>query len=158
MLSSWESRKNASFAIRTKLWDDRFKQLHPHEPYLIWVRANIAEAKDVLMCSRKITLGCVNRALKGTLLISGSEAVWGPLSASFHLSIWWVVSGLDGHTVFTNLDLILATNMRTLMDKLNLLVSGNSGWCQIRIWRSWYKSPVFQFALNQNHLGMRSDV
>ena len=33
----------------TKLWTDRFKQLHPHELHLIRVRANIVEPKDVLI-------------------------------------------------------------------------------------------------------------
>lgn len=32
---------------RMKLWTDRFKQLHPHELYLIAVRANIVEPKNV---------------------------------------------------------------------------------------------------------------
>lgn len=41
----------ASLAMNegTKLWTDRFKQLHPHELHLIRVRANIVEPKDVLI-------------------------------------------------------------------------------------------------------------
>lgn len=34
---------------RMKIWTDRFKQLHPHELYLIGVRANIVEPKNVLI-------------------------------------------------------------------------------------------------------------
>lgn len=41
----------ASLAMneRTKVWTDRFKQLHPRELQLIGVRANIVEPKDALI-------------------------------------------------------------------------------------------------------------
>lgn len=41
----------ASLAMdeKRKLWTDIFEQLHPHELYLIGVRANIVEPKDVLI-------------------------------------------------------------------------------------------------------------
>ena len=45
-------RGAASLAMneRMNLWADIFKQLHPHELYLIRVRANIVE--DVLICKQ----------------------------------------------------------------------------------------------------------
>lgn len=53
MLSSRDTTvcRAASLAMdeRMKLWTDRFKQLHPHELYLIGVRANIVEPKNVLI-------------------------------------------------------------------------------------------------------------
>lgn len=44
-------RRAASLAMteRTALWADIFKQLHPHVLYLIGVRANIVEPKNVVI-------------------------------------------------------------------------------------------------------------
>lgn len=43
--------RSASLAMneRMKLWTDRFKQLRPHELYLIGVGANIVEPQNVLI-------------------------------------------------------------------------------------------------------------
>lgn len=92
---------------RKKWWTDRFKQLHPHELYLIGVRANIVEPKNVLI-SEENQYGLCYTVHKDILWFIVIEAAWGPLNASSGLSTGCVVSSFDSNIVFTNLALTLA--------------------------------------------------
>lgn len=93
---------------RTKVWTDRFKQLHPRELQLIGVRANIVEPKDALI-SEENGSGLCYSVHKYVLWFIVTEAAWGPLNACPHLNTGCVVfASFDRDIIFTDLELILS--------------------------------------------------
>lgn len=100
---------------RVKVWTDRFKQLHPHEPCLIGVRANTVEPKNVLP-SEENHSGLCYSVHKDVLWFIVTGAAWGPLNASFCLSTRCVVSSFDRDITFTNLELNVSVEIRPFSD------------------------------------------